>query len=409
MFGLSLSLSFFNEDVSPYELAATEDDFPNVWAGQTTLKSEINRIVTDQSPALSKHIITIWGQFGSGKTHKLLWLKNKIEKEKLGYCIISRIPQGVKNFAGIYKDLFFDNIWDDAVHKLKRIAIETMDHDIRDLRNFVGKTFTNKNPALTQGITKLLQLLRDWDIDHEEVVKIQNWLRGETPARSLKQLGWRKLGLGGDPTDFINCTITILKILMRKQANGKSSAVFWFVDDCHILSAERKFGKDGIARKSPAFDNVQKGFLDVYNNSSKGLTLVFAYAGDTQHSVDLSPDIVSRLHQRIIISDLTEKQSKNYIKELHSNPKYSTKPDRKNQFYPLNEESVECLLELFRDNALQNTPRRINHYLDVILRDGQKQKPPLDVEFIKSRFKVRSKQIEQGEQAEEFSDLEEVP
>ena len=66
---------------------------------------------------------------------------------------------------------------------------------------------------------------------------------------------------------------------MRKLANGKPSAVFWFVDDCHILSAERKFGKDGIARKSPAFDNVQKGFLDVYNNSSKGLTLVFAFAG----------------------------------------------------------------------------------------------------------------------------------
>ena len=94
---------------------------------------------------------------------------------------------------------------------------------------------------------------------------------------------------------------------------------------------------------------------------------------------------------------------------MHSNPKYSTKPDRKNQFYPLNEESVECLLELFRDSALQNTPRRINHYLDVILRDVQKQKPPLYVEFIKSRFKVRRKQIEQGEQAEEFSDLEEVP
>ena len=409
MFGLSLSLSFFNEGEWPYELAASEYEFSNVWAGQLNLKSEINKIITDQSPALSKHIITIWGQFGSGKTHKLLWLKNKIEKEKLGYCIISRIPQGVKNFAGIYKDLFFDNIWDDAVHKLKRIAIETMDYDTRDLRNFVAKTFTNKNPALTQGITKLLQLLRDWDIDHEEVVKIQNWLRGETPAISLKQLGWRKLGLGGDPTDFINCTITILKILMRKPANGKPSAVFWFVDDCHILSALHRYAKDGTAKKSPAFENVQKGFLDVYNNSSKGLALVFAYAGETQHSVDLSPDMISRIHQRITINDLTETQAKNYIKELHSNPKYSTKPDRKNQFYPLNEKSVEHLLKLFGENGLQNTPRRINHYLDVILRDGQKKEPPLDVEFIESRFKVRRKEIEHGEQAEEVAELTEVP
>ena len=56
------------------------------------------------------------------------------------------------------------------------------------------------------------------------------------------------------------------------------------------------------------------------------------------------------------------------------------------------------LLKLFGENGLQNTPRRINHYLDVILRDGQKKEPPLDVEFIESRFKVRSKQIEQVEQ-----------
>ena len=77
MFVLFLLLSFFNEGEWPYELAASEYEFPNVWAGQSNLKSEINKIITDQSPALGKHIITIWGQFGSGKTHKLLWLKNK--------------------------------------------------------------------------------------------------------------------------------------------------------------------------------------------------------------------------------------------------------------------------------------------------------------------------------------------
>jgi hypothetical protein len=176
------------------------------------------------------------------------------------------------------------------------------------------------------------------------------------------------------------------------------------------LSPLQKFGKDGKARNSPAFENVWKGFLDVYNNSSKGLTLVFAYAGETQHTVDLSQDMLTRLHQRISIKELTITQAKNYIKELHSNPKYSTAVDRKNKFYPLNEKSAERLLELFQETSpYQITPRRINHYLDVILRDGQKKKPPIDVEFIESRFKVRSKEIEQGEQAEEFAELEEVP
>ena len=80
------------------------------------------------------------------------------------------------------------------------------------------------------------------------------------------------------------------------------------------------------------------------------------------------------------------------------------------QFYPLNEKSAERLLELFQETSpYQITPRRINHYLDVILKDGQKKEPPLDVEFIESRFKVRSKEIEYGEQAEESAELTEVP
>ena len=92
--------------------------------------------------------------------------------------------------------------------------------------------------------------------------------------------------------------------------------------------------------------------------------MVFAYAGETQHSVDLSPDMISRIHQRITINDLTETQAKNYIKELHSNPKYSTMVNRKNQFYPLNEKSTERLLQLFQEKAYQITPRRINNYLE---------------------------------------------
>lgn len=376
-------MGFFNDDEWPYEITPSIDEYSNVWADQSDLKKLFSNLIIVEGDILRKQLVTVYGYFGAGKTHKLLFLKNKIEKNNFGFCIISRIPHGTKNFAEIYKSLFFDQVYEKFIQKYKEFSIENMDLDSSELRKKISKEITHANPTLTTAFTKFAQLLSEKSENSPEIISLQNWLRGESLKKDTKEWIGRKLK---DDTDFIDATQAILKVLLRKNSRSDlREPVYWFIDDCHFLSELEPRSK---------FNAIQKGFLDIYNVSDKGVTLLFAFAGETEHSVDLSSDLLQRRDEKINVHVLTPSQALIYIKELNSEKRFSTDPDRSNKFYPLTEDSSKKLIELFNKGNIPLLPRKINLYLNKIVFSAQKEKlNELDVNHIDQKFKFYHAQL----------------
>lgn len=313
---------FFKSGMWPYQTVPSEEII--TWADQRDLKKQVNELIYESFTNLQKRIVTVWGYFGSGKSHKLFYIKKNVEGSD-GIAIYSPIPENPKNFGEIYKSLFFDQIFNKFLDKFL-VFISDPQHDKIDvLKNEISRTITNGNSAFTLALMRLASIIKTSGTESVEINQIRNWFRGESLNKQTREWIGQKLK---DDIDFINATIVIIKIILYDKNNRKP--IFWIIDDCHYLS---EIG-------NVKFRSIQKGFLDIYNLSPNGFILIFAFAGGTENVVDLIPDLLSRRDRRINVHILDKKQALTYIRELNSDVNV-IKKDHDNKYYPLTEESAE--------------------------------------------------------------------
>lgn len=80
-----------------------------VWAGSTTVKTELLRIVKEvQHGQLElSHLALIYGEYGSGKTHALKYLRDSLKDQKRSLVAYLEKPKVEKkgSFHGIVKEV----------------------------------------------------------------------------------------------------------------------------------------------------------------------------------------------------------------------------------------------------------------------------------------------------------------
>ena len=93
-------MEFFNED--PFRIVpAGKIDY---WAGRLKTKTKVEDLISEFKGADQSRILSLWGVWGSGKSHTIRYIENKMEDT----CIIVRSPisQNAKKFSDLYKETF---------------------------------------------------------------------------------------------------------------------------------------------------------------------------------------------------------------------------------------------------------------------------------------------------------------
>src|SRR4051812_17315636 len=96
------SAEIFGFHYWPFDLVPRKDQ-PLVWADRRELKTQIVRLGKrlQRHAAVSLHLL--WADFGSGKSHTLLYLKQQCERGEYGsICpVYAVLPKGCNSFLDI--------------------------------------------------------------------------------------------------------------------------------------------------------------------------------------------------------------------------------------------------------------------------------------------------------------------
>ena len=343
-------MGYFLDDRSPYEITAGEES--EVWADQSDLKKKVKEIV-DSTKYNRRSLVLAWGYFGAGKTHKLHQIKRMVEKQNAGICILAPLAQAPKNFAELIKTLFFDHVWDQFLDKFVKEFVKG-DNSSEEIKTKIQRV-TKSNPDLSRAFVKLMHVIKGQGSDSTEVIQISQWMRGEKLNKFTREWFGRQLK---EDRDFVNLAESIIRTLLLKDKDGVSKPVFWIVDDCHFLS-------DLGEKKLHA---VYKGFKDIFDLSTGKFVLILSYAAGTADSIEILPDLKSRVTTTLAVLPLKKQTALTYIKELHSHHSYAKNPDQTNRFYPLDEESAQTLINKIEETrGLRLLPRTINKFLNYIV------------------------------------------
>lgn len=360
-------MQYFKENVWPYDIVSDENS--NVWADQTDLNKQIHDLVDESDKIPKKSIVLVWGYYGAGKTHKLHRMKKLVEENINGTYIYSAIPENPKNFGEIYKSLFFDQIYERFIEKFAKDFFHSNLSRDKIKRN-ISKDITRNNPDMTAALLKLFTVIHNEGTESTQITLIRQWLRGEPLNKHTREWFGRRLN---DDRDFVNATQMILRILLYKNEENKSTKpVFWVIDDCHFLNVlgEKKF------------NSIQKGFLDIFNMAPEKFILILAFAVGTQDQIRILPDLRSRVDTNLNVHVLTKQNALKYIRDLHSYKDFA-KSEHVNKYYPLNEQSANKLIELIEElSGIKLLPRVINKLLDKIIKSAQKD----DLKIIDSDY-----------------------
>ena len=276
-----------------------------------------------------------------------------VEKQNSGICILAPLAQAPKNFSELIKSLFFDQVWDIFLDKFVKEFVQNNNSDEKIKTEI--RQVTKSNPDLTRAFVKLRHTIRNQGSESSEVVQISQWMRGEKLNKFTRESFGRQLK---EDRDFVNLAESIIRTLLVKGEDGISKSVFWIVDDCHFLNdlGEKKFNA------------VYKGFKDIFDLSTGKFVLILCYVAGTADSIEILPDLKSRVTTTLAVLPLKKQTALTYIKELHSHHSYAKNPDQTNRFYPLDEESAQTLINKIEETrGLRLLPRTINKFLNYIV------------------------------------------
>ena len=149
--------------------------------------------------------------------------------------------------------------------------------------------------------------------DSNEITLIRQWMRGERLNKFTREWFGRQLK---EDRDFVNLAESMNRTLLLKGKDGTSKPVFWIVDDCQFLNA----------MPDKKLKMIQKGFKDIFDLSTGKFVLILCYVAGTADSIEILPDLKSRVTTTLEVHPLTKPTALTYIKELNSHPQFAKNP-----------------------------------------------------------------------------------
>lgn len=363
-----------------YPFRVIPEQETKIWADRSHLKKELNEFIEDFYKNSNSKIKCIWGDFGSGKSHSLMYLKTIFKEKNYGEFIYSPFPKQSKNFSDIFKQSFFSNL---NFFSLARSCQRLYEHVKNSKNEF--EEYERIQSSLFDGWADFMKLMYDAGelfkrlgvqaMKEPYIIIIRQWLSGQKLSKSdLKKLGiMHSLENDSDYVKTFGCIIRIL----TSEFNDRQLVV-WALDDSQFLGT----------LDSKSKNLIQQGLRDAFDASRKGLCLIISISKRNPKLDEiLIEDLRSRMSPSSLeLMQLSEKDATIFVKDLINDKRYKL-DEKKNEWYPFEQKSVEEAINSIKEIE-DLIPRNImNYFDDIVTLASNKKLDKIDIEFVKDYFK----------------------
>ena len=338
---------------NPFRSNPTQESDPrmDIWVGYDREREQFSRyILRSRADQIGNaNLVMLYGDFGAGKSHALLWAKYQIleaKKEEFNsvayYIQTLRKDAGKITFAGAFReDIIGKSALVEDVRRLKQFLEECIVEYKRD--NKLGPDTTSE--AVLQKLLGSVELFNF----AKEVLKCSS----EAEVREL--LAPPRLGdyqAMSTLTKLIN--LFVFEVPLKAGARRYKNAAYLFIDELDLLAtATAKEARD-----------VNELIRHIYDNCPNSFCMVLSFtATAAELNVLFAPYVLSRVAKQIVMNFLQLDEAKAFVKGILDSARISK--SGKTGYFPFQEEAIQAVVA----QIVSITPRKVINTMQQILEE----------------------------------------
>ncbi|MGC2528810.1 MAG: BREX system ATP-binding domain-containing protein [Candidatus Acidiferrum sp.] len=312
----------------PFDIVPRQGEL--VWADRLALKHQVEQLGRrlGRHQAVSLHLL--WADFGAGKTHTLLYIKQEAEKGNFGsllplYCAL---PKGCRDFIDIYRAM------------VRAIPFQL-------LRNAYAQAVKNGSreqveAALANIWANLPRCFQTIAIGGEEQQRIAlAWLQAETGLVTRDLRGISIIGRIRSTDDAVLALAGIIRL-------------FNLAGHKRVLLMVDEFQRVEVLRRQQQ-DDINAGLHGFFNACGYGMSLLLSFSFGVEENIRhfLNRELLSRVDPlRISIPMLTNEEGVSFLNDVLDQARDVSRE------WPVSGDVVPAIVSAVAER-FQLTPRRL--------------------------------------------------
>jgi hypothetical protein len=312
----------------PFDIVPRQGDL--VWADRLALRAQIERLGhrLGRHQAVSLHLL--WADFGAGKTHTLLYVKQEAEKGNFGsllplYCAL---PKGCRDFIDIYRAM------------VRAVPSQLLRNAYAQAAKNTGRDQLESTLAnIWANLPRCFQTIA---IGSEEQQRIAlAWLQAETglAARDLRSVS--VIGRIKSTDDAVLALSGIVRL-------------FNLAGHKRVLLMVDEFQRVEVLRRQQQ-DDINAGLHGFFNSCGSGMSLLLSFSFGVEENIRhfLNRELLSRVDPlRISIPMLTADEGVSFLNDVLNQARDIS------QEWPVSADVVPAIVSAVA-KRFQLTPRRL--------------------------------------------------
>lgn len=274
-----------------------------IWADRHELLNQINRMLRRLTGTQVSSLHLLWADFGAGKTHTLLYLRQLALSKYNGliYPIYLTLPKDARSFIDIYRAIVSSITVDKLMDIYSKLP---KDSQVFSSANpFMGERLQSLSKvfkALNMGSDFIQQIARKWVLADQSISR-QELISASLPDRIRTS------------DDAINTLSGISRLLISYHYR--------------LLILIDEFQRAGLLRRAIQND-IQAGLHTFFNNCPKGVSMIISFKFGSEREIRdyLSSELEDRAEpQTIVIPVLKPEEAEEFLQDLVESVKSTDK------------------------------------------------------------------------------------
>lgn len=328
-------------------------------AGREQLRDDLEKLLRNLCRQNASSIHPIWSWFGSGKTHTLHYLSNRvaeIEKQNTSHVmtIYSEFPRNPRSFVDVYKGFALPLEQEMLSETYLEIRTSSKSADLeRRLR------------SVPSDLMSALKVLALGEPDDQELA--MRWLRAEPlQVAECRKLGIsKKIGTSEDSSRILIGIVQMFSLLADSQ-NQSVSRLIWLLDELQRID-----------KLPPRIrDEINAGLHSTFNACPTGFSMILSFSGDPSERLPawFSPELKDRIGRTkvMVLPPMETEGALKFVRDVlaHFRRHEDIEVD---PYFPFTESACRTIVEDVQKHDDGLKPRAIMQAFDAVLSEAEEQ------------------------------------